>query len=108
MPHFVLKFNRTTREPRLTSVSDSDEALALLHAEERSLGPDEEAVLFWSRSEEDLRVTHSSYFRNRSPQAALGTPLPELSLADLEQATERVKETLAEFEAARSRGGVGA
>lgn len=100
MPYFVLRFNRATREPQLTPVLDADEALARLHTEERSLGPDEEAVLFWSRSEEDLRVTHSSYFRTESPQRALGAPLPELNLEELEQETERIKATLAELEAA--------
>lgn len=100
MPYFVLRFNRTTRVPRLTQVSDADEALDRLHEEEGSLGPGEEAVLFWSRSEEDLRITHSSYFRAESPQL-FGTPLPEPNLAELERETERIKATVAaELEAA--------
>lgn len=100
MPYFVLRFNRATREPQLTPILDADEALAHLHAEEGSLGPDEEAVLFWSRSEEDLRVTHSSYFRAESRQVPFDTSVSEPNLAELEQETERVRETLAELEAA--------
>lgn len=64
MKHFLIVFNRKTGERDITEYSDSREAIVQRLAEEQSNdNPDVEIVVIGSPSLEDLKVTHSRYFR---------------------------------------------
>lgn len=57
-------FNRKTGERDITEYKDSREAIVQRLAEEQSNdNPDVEIVVIGSPSLEDLKVTHSRYFR---------------------------------------------
>ena len=64
MKHFLIVFNRKTGERDITEYKDSREAIVQRLAEEQSNdNPDVEIVVIGSPSLEDLKVTHSRYFR---------------------------------------------
>lgn len=64
MKHFLIVFNRKTGERDITEYKDSREAIVQRLAEEQSNdNPDVETVVIGSPSLEDLKVTHSRYFR---------------------------------------------
>lgn len=64
MKHFLIVFNRKTGERDITEYEDSREAIVQRLAEEQSNdNPDVEIVVIGSPSLEDLKVTHSRYFR---------------------------------------------
>lgn len=64
MKHFLIVFNRKTGERDITEYNDSREAIVQRLAEEQSNdNPDVEIVVIGSPSLEDLKVTHSRYFR---------------------------------------------
>lgn len=64
MKHFLIVFNRKTGERHITEYADSREAIAQRLAEEQTNeNSDVEIVVIGSPSLEDLKVTHSRYFR---------------------------------------------
>ena len=62
MKPFLIEFNRSTSEVRVTEFDNSREAIAVLNERERAKGPEMEVVLLFAESEEQLRYTHSRYF----------------------------------------------
>lgn len=64
MKHFLIVFNRKTGERHITEYADSREAIRQrLDEEQSNENPDVEIVVIGSPSLEDLKVTHSRYFR---------------------------------------------
>ncbi|WP_269509473.1 hypothetical protein [Corynebacterium faecium] len=64
MKHFLIVFNRKTGERQITEYADSREAIRQrLDEEQSNENPDVEIVVIGSPSLEDLKVTHSRYFR---------------------------------------------
>ncbi|MEX0784414.1 MAG: hypothetical protein WD557_17375 [Dehalococcoidia bacterium] len=62
MTAFLIEFDKVAEKSVITRFDDAREALEALSQRERLKSSDEEVVVLFARSEEQLRKTHPRYF----------------------------------------------
>lgn len=62
--YFLLEYNRRDGDLVVSEFAENDEATAALHEKETNRAPDVEVVLFMARSLDDLKHTHSRFFKS--------------------------------------------
>jgi hypothetical protein len=64
LKYFLLEYNRRTRDLVVSEFIENEEATAVHNRTERNRLPEVEVVLFMARSLDDLKVTHSRFFKS--------------------------------------------
>lgn len=62
--YFLLEYNRRDGTLDVSEFTENAEASAALHERETNRAPEVEVVLFMARSLEDLKHTHSRFFKS--------------------------------------------